>query len=611
VPVRKSVVGLLAVLGLWAGALIVIATAPAGAQTGGTGTSGAAQPVCQRPTKPRRMGCLALRAPAPAGHAAVAAVPLGYGPTDLQSAYRLPSGTAGTGRTVAIVDAYDYPSAEADLAVYRKSYGLPACTTANGCFRKVNQRGGTTYPKPAPKNDDWTGEIALDIDMVSAVCPNCHILLLEADQPTSDDLGTAVDTAVRLGAKYVSNSYGGNDDPSSDHYYNHPGVVVTASSGDDGDFQFGSPATNPFVTAVGGTTLKRSTSTRGWSETAWNGSGSGCSTAEPKPGWQKDSGCQGRSGADVAAVADPKTGVAVYDTFNGNGGWNVFGGTSASSPIVASAYALAGSPRAGDFPVTYPYQHRGSLFDVTRGSTGTVGDGVCTVAYLCTAGPGYDGPTGLGTPKGVSALRRGTVGAVAVTNPGARSTAAGHPTSLQIVATDSAGRKLTYQATGLPPGLSINKATGRISGTATALGTYGVAVTVTDSAGVWDSTGFLWTTTIGPRGPLHVTFATSAPANGSVTVTVTIANTGTKDLPGGWTVAWDMPDSQDVGAFWDATVTTTSNSAFTLTLVSATNREYNGTVRAGASVTFGFVGQLYRGSTWKNPSHCRINFDAC
>src|SRR5262249_22142612 len=298
--VAITVVSLLAA----AGGVGVLLAPSAGAGQAGSGANAAPVPVCQHATTPGRMSCLALRAPRPAG---AAATPRGYGPADLQSAYRLPSQTGGAGKTVAIVDAYDYPSAEADLAVYRKTYGLPPCTTANGCFRKLDQRGGTKFPKPAPKNDDWTGEIALDIDMVSAVCPNCNILLVEADQPNGDDLGTAVDTAVRLGAKYVSNSYGGDEDPSLDHYYNHPGVVVTASSGDSGDLDFGSPAADPFVVAVGGTSLTRSTTaTRGWTEQAWGGAGSGCAEKEPKPGWQKDSGCPRRSGVDVSAVADPK-----------------------------------------------------------------------------------------------------------------------------------------------------------------------------------------------------------------------------------------------------------------------------------------------------------------
>jgi subtilase family serine protease len=326
------------------------------------------------------------------------AAPSGLGPADLQDAYKLPSATAGSGATVAIIDAQDDPNAESDLATYRSQYGLPACTTANGCFQKVDERGGTSYPAA---DTGWAGEISLDVDMVSAVCPNCHILLVEADQPSMDDLGAAVNTAVRLGAKYVSNSYGGSEDAtdtnSDSQFFNHPGVAITVSSGDSG---YGTeyPAASQYVTAVGGTSLSRSSNSRGWDESAWNGAGSGCSSVDAKPSWQADTGCGRRAIADVAAVADPNTGVAVYQTYGGNG-WAVYGGTSASAPIVASVYALAGNPGAGDQPASYPYAHTGDLFDVSSGSNGS-----CDPTYLCTAGAGYDGPTGLGTPNGTAAF---------------------------------------------------------------------------------------------------------------------------------------------------------------------------------------------------------------
>src|ERR671927_1046696 len=197
---------------------------------------------------------------------ATTANPSGYGPADLQSAYKLPSATAGSGQTVAIVDAFDDPTAEQDLAQYRSFYGLPPCTTANGCFRKVNQTGGTLYPAPSP---DWGLEISLDLDMVSAVCPNCHILLVEATTNLNTDLYTAVDTAASLGANAISNSYGGGEssaETSSDSHFNHPGVAITASSGDDG-YGVSYPAASRYVTAVGGTSLtKNAGTTRGWSE---------------------------------------------------------------------------------------------------------------------------------------------------------------------------------------------------------------------------------------------------------------------------------------------------------------------------------------------------------
>jgi subtilase family serine protease len=323
-------------------------------------------------------------------------VPSGYGPADLRSAYSL-SGTGGAAQTIAIVDAYNDPNAESDLGVYRSQYGLGACTTANGCFRKVSQSGGTSYPKAS---SGWAQEISLDLDMASAICPACHILLVEATSSSLASLGTAVNTAARLGATTISNSYGGGESSSEGSwdasYYNHPGIAITASSGDSG-YGVQYPAASPYVTAVGGTSLTRASNTRGWSETAWSGAGSGCSAFEPKPSWQADTGCSRRTVADVSADADPNTGVAVYDTYH-TGGWLVFGGTSVASPIVASVYALAGNAAS----VTYggfPYSHTGSLFDVTSGSNGS-----CGGSYLCTAGSGYDGPTGLGTPNGTGAF---------------------------------------------------------------------------------------------------------------------------------------------------------------------------------------------------------------
>lgn len=329
------------------------------------------------------------------------AAPGGYGPADLRAAYRLPSTTAGSGQTVAIVDAYDLPTAESDLATYRAHYGLPPCTTANGCFRKVNQSGGSTPPAADPS---WGQEIALDLDMVSAVCPNCRILLVEANSNALSDLGKAVNTAVSLGARYVSNSYGGpefaGETTYSSSYYNHPGVAVTASSGDEG---YGAqyPAASRYVTAVGGTSLIRTSNSRGWLEPVWSGAGAGCSSYEGKPAYQRDSGCTRRTIADVSAVSDPQTGVAVYDSTPaaGQSGWLVFGGTSVAAPIIAATYALAGTPPAGSYPSGFPYAKPTGIYDVTSGS-----DGACAPAYLCSAATGYDGPSGMGTPSGTSAF---------------------------------------------------------------------------------------------------------------------------------------------------------------------------------------------------------------
>jgi subtilase family serine protease len=308
----------------------------------------------------------------------------------------LPSTNSGVGQTVAIVDAYNDPNAEADLAVYRSTYGLPACTTANGCFKKVNQSGGTTYPTG---NVSWSEEISLDLDMVSAICPNCHILLAEGSSASIANLATAETTAASLGANAISNSYGAAEfsgETAYDNYFNHPGVAITASSG-DGSYGVEWPAASPFVTAVGGTSLVRSATTRGWSESAWSGAGSGCSAYEPQPSWQTSlglAGCTKRVVADVSAVANPNTGVAVYDSY-GVSGWLVFGGTSVASPIIASVYALAGNASSVGDSAASAYANQGSINDVVGGSNGT-----CTTSYLCNAVPGYDGPTGLGTPNG-------------------------------------------------------------------------------------------------------------------------------------------------------------------------------------------------------------------
>jgi hypothetical protein len=338
----------------------------------------------------------------------------GYGPSSLQSAYSLAAASAanGAGETVAVVDAYNDPNAAADLAVYRSQFGLAACTVASGCFKVVSQTGSTTsLPANAPVSDDWTGEESLDVDMVSAICPLCHIDLVEANSESFADLGTAMNQAVAQGAEFVSNSYGGTESSAETSYdasyYDHPGVAVTASSGDSG-YGVQYPAASPYVTAVGGTSLSTSSTARGWTESVWStssteGTGSGCSAYETKPAWQTDIGCARRTVADVSAVADPATGVAVYDSFNGEGGWNVYGGTSVASPIIASVYALAGIPAAGTNPASYPYAHIPSFYDVTAGSTST-----CTPSYLCTAEVGYDGPTGLGTPDGTAAFVPGT-----------------------------------------------------------------------------------------------------------------------------------------------------------------------------------------------------------
>ncbi|MFI9105176.1 peptidase S8 [Streptomyces fildesensis] len=373
--------------------------------------------ACALP-KAGEMACKALRVTSGTVHTtnvrgttitpdAAAATPTGYGPSDLQKAYGLTSAAAanGAGRTIAIVDAYDDPNAEADLGVYRAHYGLPACTTANGCFKKVSQTGSTTALPTADAG--WSEEISLDLDMASAICPKCKILLVEAKTPSMANLGTAVNRAVTLGAKYVSNSYGGGESSSDasydSSYFNHPGVAITVSAGDSA---YGAeyPAASKYVTSVGGTALKTASNARGWTETVWStnsteGTGSGCSAYDAKQSWQKDTGCAKRTISDVSAVADPATGVAIYDSYGIAAGYYTFGGTSASAPIIAGVYAIAGAPSSGSYPTSFPYAHTSALNDVTSGSNGS-----CSGSYLCTAKAGYDGPTGLGTPNGTSAF---------------------------------------------------------------------------------------------------------------------------------------------------------------------------------------------------------------
>lgn len=325
----------------------------------------------------------------------------GYHPADLDAAYSLPSATAGAGETIAIVDAFDDPNAEADMAVYRSTFSLPDCTTANGCFQKVNQHG---LPSPLPPADTsgWSEEVSLDLDMASAICPNCKIILVEGNNNTFFSLALSVDTAVRLGANTVSNSYGG--DESGYHfnkYYHQRHHIITASSG-DGSYSAGPqcPACSEFVVSVGGTHLATSGNARGWDESVWRGAGSGCSAVAPKPAWQLDTLCTNRMIADIAADADPATGVAVYDTYKFVHGWTVFGGTSVSSPIIAAVYNLAGHTAGRDYAHGLYQAPANSLWDVTTGSNGS-----CGGTYLCTGVVGYDGPTGMGTPNGVKAFK--------------------------------------------------------------------------------------------------------------------------------------------------------------------------------------------------------------
>jgi subtilase family serine protease len=384
-------------------ALSVVSVSPAGAQSLQLERSGNTfhAAVCARGNPAGTARCFAhvvtdARGNPHNGKLNPAATPQGYGPAQLQSAYNIPAGSGSP--TVAIVDAYGYPNAESDLAVYRAQYGLPPCTTANGCLRIVNQAGGSKLPRT---DVNWDQEQALDLDMVSAACPNCHILLVQATSATFSNLWTAVDYAKTQGVKAISNSYGNTDSSSYSAYDSHyaaTNIAVTVSTGDSG---YGAqwPATAPGAIAVGGTSLRAGGGTRGWTETVWNGAGSGCGLGHSKPTWQGGvtDACGGRMEADVSAVADPNTGVAVYGPASRSSSqWLVFGGTSASAPLIGAMFAL----RDGNINAASSiYSHTGNLNDVTSGSNGS-----CPVSYYCNAQGGYDGPTGLGTPNGLGAF---------------------------------------------------------------------------------------------------------------------------------------------------------------------------------------------------------------
>ncbi len=362
----------------------------------------------------------------------------GFAPQDLESAYKLPAMTGGEGQTVAIVDADDDPDAQADLKVYRSTYNLPPCE--GSCFTKVNQEGGATYPEA---NSEWGFEISLDLDMVSAACPKCHILLVEADNNELKNLGLAEDEAVKLSATEISNSYGareaevGNKQLKEDtKYYMHPGVPITVAGGDhayendlDGNRKLGKcsncspnyPAGLSTVISVGGSELSPDKAVeRGWTESVWSLSGSGCALYVAKPKWQTDKGCKNRTDNDVAAEAAFETPVSLYDTYaRAAPGWQTSGGTSVASPLAAGAIALESSTMRSEGSEGI-YKNPGNWFDVTAGKNWLSGE-ECAEEYLCNGEVGYDGPTGNGAPDDGATITQPS----AVTEPASGTTEAG------------------------------------------------------------------------------------------------------------------------------------------------------------------------------------------
>ncbi len=385
-------------LGLSVGLLSSCAVDPSSTDPTATGSDDdSTAPVCSG----GRVHCFSHIRTSHDGAVRAYAAPQGFGPADLQAAYKIDPNITTT-PIVALVDAYGYTNLESDLAAYRSQFGLPPCTSASGCLKIVNQTGGTTPPPNPPASDDWTVETALDVDMVSAACPKCKIVVVQAEDDQGDGLDLAQATAVSLGAAVISNSWGGAEQANSalaeEQYFNHPGVGLFVSAGDSGydDANTGPdyPATSAHAIAVGGTNLVKDTSTRGWTEKAWTSGGSGCSLSVPKPAYQTAAtGCTYKSTVDIAAVGDPQTGVAVYNS--GSGGFIVVGGTSASSPMVAALFAATGHNAIPDG--TFIMQNAAQWNDVTSGKNGTCPTGM---AILCQAGVGWDGPTGYGTPNG-------------------------------------------------------------------------------------------------------------------------------------------------------------------------------------------------------------------
>ena len=332
-----------------------------------------------------------------------ASVPHGWSPGAIEHAYRLPV-QRNSHQTVAVSVAFHTPHLAQYLAVYRKYFGLPPCTAASGCFRQVNQRGKAGPLTISGAGSGWDLEATLDVSMISVACPHCRILVVEANDDEGSNLAATENTAARLGAQVISNSYGAREDGfalTEAKDYRHPGHTIVASSGDDGFTAANFPAVLASVTAVGGTELARAHNRRGWRERVWNegflgAGGSGCSAYVRKPGWQHDRHCPMRTVADVSAVA---TDVPIYNRYWG--GWVTVAGTSVAAPLIAGVYGLAGN--AATVRPGYLYQRQRALFDITAGNNAFLIDArlACGRDYLCVAKKGYDAPTGLGTPDGI------------------------------------------------------------------------------------------------------------------------------------------------------------------------------------------------------------------
>jgi len=483
--------------------------------------------ACPVPTSPLQMQCqvlinhnkkssTTLTPRSNAVKAQDATITNSLGPSELQTAYGLTSASAndGSGETVAIVDAFGDPNIGDDLKAYRANWTLGACNTAvseDGCLTVLNENGQSS-PLPAANGTSWEDETALDVEMVSAICPNCHIDLFEANSEDLGDLGTAENSAAKV-SKFISNSWSGADYPGEsvfdNEYFNHPGVAMDFASGDGGNPFYGTifPTTYPgasgLVTSVGGTYLDSGPAPRTYQEAVWSGQSipglgtqAGCTAGEGKPSWQTDSGCANRTQNDVSAVADAPLGIDIYSSSSDCNSTGAFGeandcaayGTSVATPIITAIYALANpsGPTQNTYPVSYLYQHAGDSSDLYPVATGQIGHCESNREYLCNAtaslSNGYNGPTGLGTPDGVGAFQNSASDLVSIENPGSYDLTAGTRVTLPAIrAVSSGSQALTYSQSGLPAGMSINAASGVISGTMPGSAVNDkVTVTVTD-----------------------------------------------------------------------------------------------------------------------------------
>ena len=344
------------------------------------------------------------------------------GPTQFHVAYNLPCTPYGIVQstcstpttfgpeTIAIVDAGGFDNSggtiDESLNVYDSYYGLPACTESNGCFNVVNESGQSS-PLPANVSSGWNDEIALDVETAHMVCQTCKILLVEANTASVADLATSEATAASFNPVAISNSYGSTSENTSyDSYYERTGMAVVAGSGDSGASNVSWPADIPDVVAASGTTLSINSNNTWANETVWSGSGGGCST-NSAPVWQTTlsdwatAGCGSyRAYGDVSADADPNSGIAIYmATSSTAGSWYEIGGTSLSTPLISSMYALAGGVLGSNNAVSILYGsfNSSNSHDIVSGN-----DCTSTITTNCTAGVGFDTPSGLGSPNGVS-----------------------------------------------------------------------------------------------------------------------------------------------------------------------------------------------------------------